>query len=198
MSLNANEFVIYGRLSIAHLFKPHKSKDFTEKNDAGVEVPKERYKLNLLMNPKTAEGKASLAKLEAAMKSVAMEKVKKWPLQWADPKRFCLRDGNTCLDKSDEPYDGCAGMMVLSMARHPKDGPPGVFDADTSPLTLGDTKPYNGCWVRVHGDIWMTDKGGRGMFCGLRSVKFVKDDEPLKGGGVSAPTASVFEDDEEV
>jgi hypothetical protein len=208
MPLEKHEFIVYGRLAGAHIFKPHSSKEFTEKNDAGVMVPKERFKVTLLMNPKTAEGKVALAKVEAAMAHVAKENaskykiLKNWPIEWDDAKRFCLRDGKKCKSqKTGEIYEGFDGMMTLNMARHPeRDGPPGVYDndAENTPLSAKDGKPYNGCWVKVHGDIWVTDKGGLGMFCGLKSVKFIKDDEPLKGGGGSAPTASVYADEEEV
>ena len=85
MSLKPNELIITGRLANSSLWTPFKS-DLGEK--------KEAWKADILIDPHTEEGKATLKAIEAQIKAICLEQWKKYPLTWPDPKRLCLRDGN--------------------------------------------------------------------------------------------------------
>lgn len=71
---------------------------------------------------------------------------------------------------------------------------PGVFDADRTPLTAADGKPYSGCWAVVKLDIYaqVHPKGGNGVRATLLGVQFWKDGDAFAGG--RAASADDFDD----
>lgn len=92
----------------------------------------------------------------------------------SDPSQFCLQEFD------DEHF-------VLATKRKQKAGRPTVVDADRTPLTADDGKPYPGCFVNVIVGPWATSGMGNRHWvrCGLEGVQFVRDGEPF-GRRVSA------------
>ena len=85
----------------------------------------------------------------------------------SDPAQFCLQEYD------DENY-------VLATNRKVKVGRPTIVDADRSPLTEADGKPYAGCFVNCIVRPWaMQGKGRSWIRCGLEGIQFVKDGEPF-------------------
>jgi hypothetical protein len=193
--MKPTELILKGRLATSYIFNPFESKEGEHKKS---------WKLDLIFDPRSPEGAEQIKKIEAVIKTVCLDKWKKYPLTWPDAKRLCLRDGNLKIDKTDEVRDGYADMKYLTCSRNcvtnrGPNTPPGVFDRDKTPLGVGSTYPYNGCYVMVHVDLFGTEKGGRGIFAELISVKMSREGDPLLGGGAGAVvSADVFGDEEEI
>lgn len=181
--LPPNSVIITARLSFPHLFKP----------SASVEGGKEKYRASFLIDPNTAEGKADIKKIEAIKKEIELEKFKKSPKTYKNPDRCCFREGDSFISrKSDEPYDGYEGMMVVVASN---DRRPVIVDRDRQPLNADDGKPYAGCWVKANLRFYGVNdvaKGGDGFFCGLEAVQFVKDGEAFGAAPVDAE--DIFDD----
>jgi len=153
------------RLSFPDLFVP---KAFKE-----GDVPK--YKATFLL-PKGS----SLARLiETAIEKTLNEK---WPKKGAtifsqirnNANKCCFQDGDT------KAYDGYAGMMSLSANSKIR---PVIRDRDgTTTLAQDDGRPYAGCYVNGHIELFTYDNTGKGISASLRGVQFVKDGEQFGGG----------------
>ncbi|MCR5894486.1 MULTISPECIES: ssDNA-binding protein [Burkholderia] len=94
-----------------------------------------------------------------------------------NPQQCCWYDGNI------KSYDGYEGNFVLSASRPQEKGRPLVLDADTTPLTEQDGKPYAGCYVDATVELWPQDnKHGKGLRSTLRGVQFVKNGDAFSAG----------------
>ena len=125
--------------------------------------------------------------VEAALLAAAKEK-------WGDKgaatlkelkgkDRVCLHDGD---NKSES--DGYAGNFYISARRREKDRAPTVLDGDKTPLTVKDGKPYGGCIVNGHIEIYAQDNAfGKRINATLLGVQFAGHGEPFSG---SAPAAT--------
>jgi hypothetical protein len=153
-----------------------------------------KYRANLIIDPNTVEGKNNLKLLLKARKDVEIEKFGR-EMEYKDPKRLCIKKGDDQIsEKTGEPYDGYAGMIIVS-ATNGKKFP--IVDCDLTPLSAEDGKPYNGCYVNVQITLYAIkdkDKGGNGIFASLDAVQFKKHGTPFGGGGVKAE--DVFEVEE--
>lgn len=98
--------------------------------------------------------------------------------------KVCLHDGDL------KDYDGYAGNLFISARSNKR---PTVVDADRTPLTEADGRPYGGCYVNAILEVYAQDNGfGKRVNASLGGVQFVKDGEAFAG---SAPVAAdEFED----
>lgn len=95
-----------------------------------------------------------------------------------NPNKFCFQDGDA------KTYDGYAGCMALSSKNKKR---PTVVDADKTPLTEADEKPYGGCYVNASVEIWAQDnKWGKAIRASLRGVQFLKDGDAFSAGSVAS------------
>lgn len=175
---------VYGRMDRLNIFTPYVSPEYPNN------PPK--FRGNLILDPKTARGKESIEKLEAATKQIGMEAWKKWPQPFAnDVRRFFYFDGdsntrevkNSKGEMEDVIRDGYAGMKFIKASSA---NAPVIRDSDgKTDLKASDNKPYNGCegWFVIN--IKDTDKGGRGMFAYMEAVQFVKHGDPLGGSRIN-------------
>lgn len=176
--------IIYGRVDFLHVHKPYEG----ELNKGNP-----KFKTLVIIDPSTPRGKESMKSVSAAMKHVGLDKWKKWPLTWKDPKRICLSDGNTHTDKEDNVKPAYEGMQVVSCANKNR---PVCVDVDgRTPLVAEDNKPYSGSHCKVVVRFYGTENGGRGLFAGFEAIQFLKDDEPLSGGGSRVRAEEVFSDE---
>lgn len=105
-----------------------------------------------------------------------------------DKKASCWIDGNR------REYDGYEGMWALSTLRKQEKGRPTILDADRSPLTSKDGKPYAGCYVYAIVELWaQNNEHGKAIRCELLGVQFYKDGDSFAGGSAAAD-ADEFED----
>lgn len=124
--------------------------------------------------------------VSAAIKEVAQETWKaKADAMIEDMKgnanKFCLTNGDA------KTYEGAEGCMVLSARRKQKDGRPGIYDRDKSPLTAADGKIYSGCYVNATVDIWAQGKDFPGIRCTLIGVQFSHDGDAFSGSATVTP-----------
>lgn len=169
---------VFGRADFLHVYTPFISKDFPD--------AKPKFRAKIIVDPSTPKGKESMTKWEAAAKEVALAAWKKWPLTWADPKRYALSDGNLNLREIKDPKtgeltdvirDGYKGMKVISASSH---NAPWVRDADgKTVLTPQDNRPYAGCYCNFFINVKTEEKGGKGLFAYLEGVQFVKHGDPM-------------------
>lgn len=99
--------------------------------------------------------------------------------------RDVVQDGN-----KKASYDGYSGMQFTNANRKADGGRPTVIDRDRTPLAAGDGKPYAGCYVIAHVNVWAQDnkKGGKRINAELSGVQFLRDGDSFSAG---APPADV-------
>lgn len=157
------------RLSFPNLFEPSIVGDDPK--------AKPRYSAMLILPPDHPQ----VAEIRAAMVAVAKEK---WNakageifkgLEKAD--KLALHDGDT-----KAQYDGVGGNLFISAAAQ-ESARPTVIDANKSPLTAKDGRPYAGCYVNASIDIWAQDNGfGKRINAQLRGVQFYRDGDAFAAG----------------
>jgi hypothetical protein len=124
-----------------------------------------------------------ISKVEKLIERVALDEFKKKvPL-----KKLCLRDGN---EKSDKDGYGDEIMFITSSSQKR----PAVVDADKSPLTEQDARPYAGCYVNALLRLFAYDHkvGGKGVSAALLAIQFVKDGPSF--GAAPVDTDAEFDD----
>jgi hypothetical protein len=123
--------------------------------------------------------KTTMAKVIEAVASEA------WKAKAAAVLKAISGDPQKCswYDGALKEYDGYEGNFVLSASRSQDKGRPLIMDADKTPLTESDGKPYAGCYVNGTVEIWAQDnKFGKGIRATLRGVQFVKDGDAFSAG----------------
>lgn len=120
-----------------------------------------------------------VARLNAAIDTVAREK---WGAK-ADAVLKAMRGADkVCLHDGDmkENYDGFGGNLYVSSRSATR---PLVIDADRSPLTEKEGKPYAGCYVNASIELWPQDNNyGKRVNASLRGVQFLRDGDAFAGG----------------
>ena len=168
------------RLSFPQIFT-------AEEYEAGDGRP--RYAAAFLVEPGSPTDKA----IRKDMLAAATEK---WGAKGPDVLNKALKGDNrdVCYyDGNKKEYDGYADKMALSTSRPKKDGRPGVYDRDRSPLTEEDGKIYAGCYVNAIVSFWPQDnKNGKTIRCTLVSVQFDSDGDAFSAA--SMPNPEEFED----
>lgn len=176
MALNNRTVVVQGRLSYAHLAKPHAPNDQAE--------PK--YSVSVLI-PKTDP---NIAAINTAIDAALQDGVNRGI--WAtmpDPSAFRyppLRDGDAPTDSGESRGQEYAGHHFIS-AKNKKP----VFLRDQQnaeiPVMLADRELYSGCYANVALEFYAySNSGNKGVTASLLGVQKVKDGEPLGEAGPSA------------
>lgn len=110
----------------------------------------------------------------------------KWAAKWPTVKkeletkdRLALHDGDAKAD-----YAGFEGNLFVSSRNKTR---PLVIDADKSPLTIQDGRPYAGCYVNASIELWAQDNNyGKRINATLRGVQFLRDGDAFAGGGAAS------------
>lgn len=165
MEKNITTKVITGkcRASYAYLWEP------THMN----ETDPLKYSVRILI-PKT--DKATLAKIEAAVKAATDEGIKKkWngKLPPASKLKLPLRDGDEEFP-GDPVHAGCMFVNAYSRTR------PGIVDLVRNPI-VDREEVYSGCYCRFSINFYPFGGAQSGVACGLNNVQKVADGEPLAG-----------------
>lgn len=96
--------------------------------------------------------------------------------------KYCIKEGNDCLNRDGEVYDGYEGHWALKASQNKR---PTVINRDKTPLTQDDDVIYAGCYVNAVIDFWIqNNKFGKRVNANLYGVQFVKDGEPFGSGPV--------------
>ena len=176
---------IFGRLSYPAIWTPATNKEYPN-------APA-KYSLNLILDgkkdPEIGKVLSAITEIaQAAWGSRAQDKLK----ELRRSKYFCLRDGDKRnedrVNKGMEPgpeYDGNLFFVVKASANKR----PLVVDADKTPLTENDGRPYSGCYVRVLAEFYYHKDG---IYPELKGVQFVRDGDAFTGA--TSTTTDDFED----
>lgn len=107
----------------------------------------------------------------------------------ADEGRVCVKRGDKKRNKDGTPVDAYAGKLYIKASNKTR---PLVLDADKTPLTEKDGRPYSGSW----GNMIVTIKGlsgtgpmaqaGKRIYAELNGLQFTRHDTAFGGGGAPA------------
>ena len=139
------------------------------------EGQKPKFSVSLLIDKNTKAGKATIKKIEDAVKAALEEGKAKFggkiPPTWKNP----LRDGDE-ERPDDENYEG---MMFVNAN---SDRRPGLVDEDLNAI-IDPEDFYSGCYGRASVNFYAFNvSGNKGIACGLNNLQKLEDGERLSGG----------------
>lgn len=148
-----------------------------------------RYSACFIIDPKSPNVKVINDAMVAAAKEKFGDKAAAVLAKLKAEKRVPLRTEER-VDKDGQVYAGFEGMYSLNASNKVK---PLVIDANKSPLSEQDGRPYGGCYVNAVVDIWAQNnpdpKIGRRINCTLLGVQFVRDGDAFGSARVASPDA---------
>lgn len=162
---------------------------------ASVPNGPKKFGANFILDPDTAQGKANIAKCEAAIleaekrefkgKTGIIEKVLK-----KDIKRVCFREGDSFTNKQDEVYVGYEGMYGLATKSKKR---PKLLTRTKQLVEVDDIGDIflAGMDVDAIVSFYCTSKdeqGGNGLFCTVELIR-------ARGTGEAFGSAGVSDDD---
>ena len=130
-----------------------------------------------------------IATINAAIEQVAKDK---WGAKAEANLKIMRTADKTALHNGDlkADFEGFEGNMYVS-SRNPLR--PLVLDANKTPLTEKDGKPYAGCFVNASIELWPQDNDfGKRINATLTGIQFARDGESFTGGGIAS--ADDFDD----
>ncbi|WP_257202964.1 DUF2815 family protein [Corynebacterium cystitidis] len=180
MALSNRDVTVYGRLSYAHLFKPH----------APNENADPKYSVTVLI-PKSDT--ATIARVQAAIKAAVDDAVErrtfKQPIDPAATKYPPLRDGDSLTDSGEERGPEFAGHWFIA-AKTGVSRPPFLVDGQMNKI-IDENELYSGCYGNVAVQFFgYENSGNKGISASLVGVQKVKDGERL--GGPTLEAEDVF------
>ena len=172
------------RLSFPVLDKP---KAFEEGQDPS-------YNASFLLDPKNPKHAEALKEVKAEIERMIAEKWGTKPARMK-PIEFMAKGETKLNSKTQDPYDGYAGMWVIGAKNKKR---PALKARDGSDLTPEEVSRvfYGGCRVNAIISLWVqSNKYGDAIRCNLDGVKFHTDDDAFGGGGVSDSEWDDFDDE---
>ena len=140
---------------------------------------KPAFSATFLLDPADPQVKTVNAAIEAVAKEKWGTKAEAVLKQMRAQDKLCLHDGDLKAN-----YDGFPGNLYISSRSSTR---PLVIDADKSPLTEADGRPYSGCYVNASLELWAQDNNyGKRINAQLRGVQFYKDGDAFAGGGAAS------------
>lgn len=140
---------------------------------------KPKFKITALFAPSHPAAK----QVKEAMIAAAKEK---WGAKAAEVYKSLEAANKLCLQNGDSKpdLDGYAGNLFVNAS---SDSRPLVIDADKSPLTRADGKPYGGCYVNLVIEVWAQDNQfGKRINANLKGVQFRRDGDAFGAGGAAS------------
>lgn len=162
--------------------------------EASVENGRLKYSAHAIIDPETAEGKANIEKIKAAVKHVGTQE---WGDKYAavfknlEKNRKAYRLGDTHTNSEGDIYAGYEGMHMVVAGRQEHQGRPQTLDRKKNPVVESDGVIYAGCYVDMIVSFYAVsgkERGGNGVFASLELVRFRGDGEAF-GGGLGADAA---------
>lgn len=148
---------------------------------------KPRFSASFIIEPGSENDKTIRDAIKAEAKETFGDKATRLLAGLEGQKnQYCYMDGNK------RGYAGETDMMVLSCHRAAKLGRPTIVDADRSPLSQDDGKPYSGCYVYANVSIYCQTGENPGVRASFAGIQFYRNGEPLSGG--KASTIDDFEE----
>lgn len=135
---------------------------------------KPAFSASFLIDPADPQVKSINTAIDTVAKEKWGAKAEQVLKQMRATDKVCLHDGNL------KAYDGYQDMLYISSRNATR---PLVIDADKSPLTEQDGKPYSGCYVNASIELWAQDNNyGKRVNASLSGVQFFKDGDAFAGG----------------
>lgn len=135
---------------------------------------KPAFSANFLIDPADPQVKVINAAIDTVAKEKWGAKAEQVLKQMRATDKVCLHDGNL------KQEDGYRDMLYISSRNATR---PLVIDADKSPLTEQDGKPYSGCYVNASIELWAQDNNyGKRVNASLSGVQFFRDGDAFAGG----------------
>ena len=169
---------------------------------ATVKDGKEKYSVNFIIDPSTPEGKRNIELCKKAIAAAEMKTFKKGGQikLIEDPKRIAFRPGAKFRNQEGEVYEGYEGMVGISCN---SDKRIKLLDRNRAEVELEDIEDvfqggyYCDAIIRFF-CVSGTDKGGRGLFCGVNGIRSRQKGEVFSTGSkVSADDFDDLGDDED-
>lgn len=140
---------------------------------------KPAFSASFLIDPADLQVKTLNAAIEQVAKEKWGAKAEMILKQMRATDKVCLHDGDLKAN-----YDGFPGNLYVSSRSATR---PLVIDADKTPLTEQDGRPYGGCFVNVSIELWPQDNSyGKRVNASLRGVQFFRDGDAFAGGGAAS------------
>lgn len=140
---------------------------------------KPAFSATFLLDPMHPDIKTLNAAIDAAAREKWGAKADTILKQARAADKVCLHNGDL-----KSAYAGFEGNFYVSARNATR---PLVINADKSPLTEADGKPYAGCYVNVSLDIWAQDNNyGKRINASLGGVQFLRDGDAFVGGGAAS------------
>ena len=151
-----------------------------------------KYSVTLLI-PKS--DKATLAKIEAAMKEAAdIFRQKNGSSSLPAKPNHTLHDGDGVRDSGDPFGPECKGCMVITVSSKQK---PVIVDRDRNEV-LDASEVYSGCYGRAAINFYgYSSNGKKGISAGLLSVQKLADGQPFGTVGSADDFADDYEDEDD-
>jgi hypothetical protein len=140
---------------------------------------KPAYSATFILPPNHADVKI----IQEAIDKIADEK---WGLKAPEIVKALRAGGKVAMRNGDEKssYSGFAGNLYIAARNAVR---PTVIDANKSPLTVADGRPYAGCYVNAVVDLWAQDNAyGKRINASLSGVQFLRDGDAFSGGGAAS------------
>ena len=137
-----------------------------------------RFRYSVVIGWPKAEAKILLADMVKHAEAAAASK---WPDAIPKPFLWPFRDG----DNTDREEKHGLTYVRFASKNEPKVVGP-VAGADGTLPKLGKGAVYSGCEGRVSYDAYPWDKKSKGVSFGLVNFQFLRDGEPIGGGGSSS------------
>jgi hypothetical protein len=132
-----------------------------------------------------------LKKVAATIEAVGSGHQWKNGITWAQVKESLKQTDKLCLHKGDVTKAGVAeyaGLYFISCNNKKRFT---IVDADRTPLTAADGRPYSGCYGNIIVDIYAQDnQWGRRINATVTGVQFLRNGDAFGGG---APPADADE-----
>lgn len=144
------------------------------------------YSASLILPPDHPQVKDLEAMIEAVAKA-------KWGAKADGILTLMKKQDKTALHDGDLKmnYSGFAGNLYVSARSQTR---PTVVDANKTPLTAADGKPYAGCYVNAVVELWAQDNSyGKRVNASLGGVQFAADGDSF-GGGSGPADVDEFDD----
>lgn len=176
MALTARDVTAYGRLSYAHLFKPH----------APNEQADPKYSATLII-PKTDT--TTIQRIQQAIQAAVTDGVERrilnQPIDPAHTKYPPLRDGDSMTDSGEQRGPEYANRWFIS-AKANATRKPFVVDGAMNPV-IDEAEVYSGMWVNMAIQFYAySNSGNKGITAALIGVQKVKDGPRLGGEALKA------------
>lgn len=142
---------------------------------------------NFCVHGLMAPNHPDLTVLAAKIEQVGAAHQWKGGLSWAQVKEALKQTDKLCLHKGDITKAGnpdYAGLYFISANNKKRFS---IVDADRSPLTAADGRPYSGCYGNLIVDIYAQDNSwGRRINATVTGAQFLRHAEAFGGGAQAA------------